>query len=142
MINNTKPNRSFWLISVFTILWYSFGMIEFINQVLLTHDAQIANRIDSENIIDLIPLWVKIVFSIATFSGLAAAILLTLRKKIAFYLFAISSCCLVLQYTYNYTDDSITFYGPNDVVLPYVILTFNALILLYTVICTKKGWLK
>ncbi|NNF15565.1 MAG: hypothetical protein HKN70_02405 [Gammaproteobacteria bacterium] len=89
------------------------------------------------------PAWVTGAFAIAVFSGLAAAILLALRKAYAVPLFAISLVAVVLQMGYVFIGmDAAAVLGNEAMIFPAIIIVITALLLWFSISAKNRGWLR
>ena len=118
---------SFWLISVFALLWNVGGAINYLMQTNLefvstlpeTHRAIIEGR----------PAWAAVGFAIGVFGGAIGCLLLLSRKSIAFYVFIISLLGIIITmiHTINVASSIIRFSAGEIVVmilLPIIVAVF------------------
>lgn len=83
-----KPHWSFWLICILALVWNLMGSVNFILQM---SPASVAKYPDAaQELINSRPLWATIAFALAVFGGVLGAIILLLKKSLAYYLFIAS----------------------------------------------------
>ena len=79
---------SFWLIAIISLLWNGMGAANFLVQMIPgTTDAY---RESEQAIIANRPLWATFAFAVAVFGGTLGAVLLILKKWLAYPAFAVS----------------------------------------------------
>ena len=131
---------SFWLISVFALLWNVGGAInylmqtnlEFVSSLPETHRAIIEGR----------PIWATGGFAIGVFGGAIGCLLLLLRKSIAFYVFIISLLGIIITmiHTIDVASSKIGFSIGEIVVMILLPIIVAAILIWYTKLATSKSW--
>jgi hypothetical protein len=132
---------SFWLVSVFALLWNAGGAINYLMQTNLefvstlpeTHRAIIEGR----------PTWATGGFAIGVFGGVIGCLLLLLRKSIAYYTFIISLLGIIITmiHTINVASSKISFSAGEVVVMILLPLIVAVLLIWYTKFIMGKGWI-
>ena len=93
-----RVHWTFWLVGAFALLWNVGGSINFIMQM---NPDMIANYRPSEQlIIEGRPLWVTVAFGVAVFGGAVGAVLLLLRRRLAFPVFVVAAVAVIPTVTY------------------------------------------
>lgn len=138
----TKPKKIFWFISVIGIIWYTIGVMEHINQMLITNEIIENLNTGEKSIYQNVPQWVIIAFAINSYGGFVSILLFFFKNKLAYPSFIISFIALTLQMGYNYSNDSIEVYGPGGMLMPATVITLYLFYIIYTKICIKRSWLK
>ena len=131
---------SFWLISVFALLWNVGGAInylmqtnlEFVSSLPETHRAIIEGR----------PIWATGGFAIGVFGGAIGCLLLLLRKSIAFYVFIISLLGIIITmiHTINVASSKISFSIGEIVVMILLPIIVATVLIWYTKLIMSKSW--
>jgi len=133
-----KVHWSFWLISIFILIWNILGCINFFVQ--MNPDMVTSYRDSEQAIIQDRPLWATVGFAIAVFGGALGCILLLLKKTTAFYLF-IASLVGVGIATVHTLILNINF-GMGEIIgiiiMPTVVAVFS---IWYSQYVKGKGWL-
>jgi hypothetical protein len=133
---------SFWLISLFGLLWNVGGCInyvmqmnfEFVTTLPKTHQAIIIDR----------PLWATVGFAIGVFAGAIGSLLLLFKKALAQYVFIISLIGIIVTmiHTVNVVLTKIDF-SLMEIIIMIVLPIIMALFLLwYSKFVISKTWIK
>ena len=84
----SRVHWSFWVISIVGLIFYIMGCLNYISQM---NAEMVASMPDSVRaIIESRPVWSTVAFAIAVFGGALGAILLLIRKSVAYYVFTAS----------------------------------------------------
>ncbi|CAM3330388.1 hypothetical protein ZORO111903_07510 [Zobellia roscoffensis] len=140
MGKDIKPPTSFWLISIFAILWniieiyFSAYEIDFLQEHLTTEEFE---KMQSA------PFWYIVIFLIALFSEMLGSFMLFMRKKIASTFFAIALITLLFiefywLFVFDIKKTSIVFYA----IIPIVVIAIATFLYVYSKRAIKKGWLQ
>ena len=86
--SDTKAHWSFWIISIFMLIWNVMGGINFIMQ--FNPEIVSSYRETEQAIIQGRPLWATIGFGISVFGGVLGCIFLMLKRLISFHIFIAS----------------------------------------------------
>ena len=131
---------SFWLISVFALLWNVGGAInylmqtnpEFVSTLPETHRAIIEGR----------PVWATGGFAIGVFGGAIGCLLLLLRKSIAFYVFVASLLGIIVTmiHTINVASSEIGFSLSEIIVMILLPIIVAVILICYTKLVMSKSW--
>jgi len=128
---------SFWVITIFMLVWNVMGCINFFIQM---NPEMIASYRENEQaIIAGRPIWGTIAFAIAVFGGALGCILLMLKKYIAFYLFTLSLSGVAVT-TAHTLSIGINF-GLGEIIgIILMPLAVAAFLIWYTKYVANKGW--
>lgn len=131
---------SFWLISVFALLWNVGGAINYLMQTNLefvstlpeTHRAIIEGR----------PTWATGGFATGVFGGAIGCLLLLLRKSIAFYVLIISLLGIIITmiHTINVASSTINFSIGEIFVMILLPIIVAVILIWYTKLAMSKNW--
>lgn len=144
MNQETKPPIVFWIISVIALLWNLMGVGAFASEFLITPEMMEGMSDAKRALYENSPGWLKIVYGVATISGLLGAIFLLLRKKLALTLFLISLVAVIIQMGYSMiASNAIEALGVNQaVVMPLVVICIAAFLVYYARKAIAHDWLK
>ncbi len=142
---NEQPNIknaahwSFWIICVLALIWNTLGSINFVVQM---NSQMIENYRESERaIIEGRPIWATLGFALSVFGGTLGCALLLIRKKIAFYAFAVSMVGTLVVTAHTITLD--IEFGMGELVgivlSPTVVAAF---LIWYSMYTDRKGWVR
>jgi hypothetical protein len=132
-----KVHWSFWLISIFMLIWNILGCINFIVQ--MNPKIVSSYRETEQAIIQGRPLWATVGFAVAVFGGSLGCILLLLRKPAAFHLFVASLIGVVVTMVHSLTLN-INF-GIGEIIGIILMPIFVAVFLVwYSKYVKNRGW--
>ena len=135
--------RTFWVVAVVLLLWALVGNVVYLAQVSMDLTELAKTDEHQARMFAEMPQWAWSVYAIAVWSGTAAAIALLLRRKIAFWLFALSLVCIVIQFGRSFAmTDLLAVKGITAAIFPLVIFAIGAFQLWWCKTCEKQGYLK
>jgi len=134
-----KVHWSFWLISIFMLIWNVAGCINFFVQ--MNPDMVSSYRETEQAIIQGRPIWATIGFAVAVFGGAAGCILLLFRSVVAFYLFIASLIGVVITILHSISIN-ITFGIAEIIGIILMPILVAAFLIWYSKYTQNKGWLK
>ena len=134
-----RVHWSFWLIAIIALLWNGLGAINFAVQMMPgTTDAY---RASEQAIIASRPLWATIGFAVAVFGGTLGAILMLMKRRIAFQLFVLSLLGTIVAIADPLTRG--VGFGVAEIIgivaMPVVLAAF---LVWYARIAAQKGWIR
>ena len=135
--NNISVHWSFWVITIFMLIWNIMGCINFIVQ--MNPDMISSYRETEQAIINGRPFWATAAFATAVFGGALGCLLLLAKKLIALYLF-IASLLGVLITMAHTLSNSIEFKTEEMIgiiIMPIVVALF---LIWYSKYTHTKGW--
>lgn len=140
-ITTTKVHWSFWIITIFALLWNIGGSInyimqtnhEFVTTLPETHKAIIVGR----------PFWATGGFAIGVFGGALGCLLLLLKKYASLYVFIVSlaGIAVTMIHTVNVANSPVSFTFGEIFIMIASPLIVAALLILYTIFAKRKGWI-
>jgi lipid-A-disaccharide synthase-like uncharacterized protein len=139
--NQSKVPVTFWIVGVLGVLWNLAGIANFIFQVFFT-DVMIAQMSEPQKELILnSPLWMEIVFGVATILGLLGSIGLIMRKRWATPALLVSLIAVVIQMGYSsFATDALEIMGQSPV-FPAVIVLFSVILWWYAKRSEARGFL-
>ena len=139
-----KPSLLFWVLAVLFVLWGIFGCV--INLVEFTmSDAayEEAWGPDVAAVRDQFPIWGLAAYTIAVWSGLLAAILFILRKRVSVSIFILSLFAAIIGFIPSFTSSTLKdAYGPTFWVMPLIVVTIGIFEIFYSRKQAAKGILR
>ena len=140
-ITATKVHWSFWIISLFALLWNIGGSInylmqtdhEFVTTLPETHKAIIEGR----------PFWATGGFALGVFGGAIGCLLLLFKKYASLYFFIVSlaGIAITMLHTINVANSPVSFTFGEIFVMIALPLVVAALLIWYTVFVKRRGWI-
>ena len=139
--NQTNVPITYWIVGGIALLWNLAGVANFVFQVFFT-DAMVALMSpEQKELIMSNPMWMKLVFGIATILGLVGSIGLLMRKKWAIPSLLVSLIAVVIQMGYSsFATDALAVMEQSPV-FPAMIVIFSAVIWYYAKRSDSRGYL-
>ena len=132
---------SFWVISSIALIWNALTVVNYFAQ--MNPDMLASYREAERALIESRPAWATGAFAIAAFGGAIGAVLMLLKKSIAYFFFAASLLGAVVTVLHP-----LGVFGPGVslgageiagmIVMPVVVAAFFAW---YSRFATEKGWI-
>lgn len=133
----------FWVLAAAAVVWNIMGVGTYIADVTMTGEALEALPEAVRDFRNATPAWVTGAYAIAVFGGLAAALALTLRRKLAAPIFGVSLAAVVLQMGYLFIGmNAAAVLGSQAMILPAIIILISAFLLWFSISAKNKGWLR
>lgn len=118
------------------------GVMAFVMHLLMTPEQLAALPPAEQALYQDIPLWSTLAFACAVIAGLGGAVLLALRRAIAFPVLVVSLLGVLVQQYYNFfVIDSLSVLGTSAVIMPLVVIFFAVMMLLVSQSGKKRGWI-
>jgi len=142
MATATKPNTSFWIISILALLWNLVGILSFAMNVMMSPEALESLPQAERELYESSPAWLNFVYGLAVFSGTLGSLLLLMKKASAYRVFLVSLLSILIQMLYSIIfTKSLEVYGPVALVMPSLVTVIAIYLLWYSKNAIKKGWL-
>lgn len=132
----------FRIVAIVAILWMALGCFQYLSFVTLS-EADIARMSQSEQLLTRsAPGWMTAAFAVSVWSGLAGALALVFRKRIALPLLGVSLLGVLIQQIWMwFVSDMTILLPPSGWVMPVVILVAAALLYWLAHHANRRGWL-
>jgi len=133
----------YWVVAILALLWEAFGCFSYIQWVTMDA-AKLATMPDAEREMWLaMPPWLTGVYAIAVWVGLAGAVALLMRRRLARLAFGVSLAAVVVQFGWIFlTTPIMTTIGPSSTVMPAAIIIVGGIWFLFAGHAVKRGWLR
>jgi MFS superfamily sulfate permease-like transporter len=133
----------FWIVSVLALLWEAMGCYSYVAQVTMSASDIAALPEGQQTLMAAIPTWLNGVFAIATWSGLAAAVCLLLRRTWARPLFLVSLVAVLIQFSWwFFVARAADVIGTDAYVMPVAVIVAAVLLVWFSSMAAKRGWLR
>ena len=132
----------FWVVGGLAVLWNLMGAFAYYSDVTMSPEM-LAQLPEADQVLRAaIPAWITGLYAIAVFVGLAAAIALCLRNKLAIPLFVVSLAAVVIQMGYiSFGMNTVEIRGAVSLIFPVVIIVLGALQLWFALHAKGRGWI-
>ena len=132
--------RWFWIAAIFSLLWFALGCAMYLYEVTLDPKTL---PLDQRAMMEAIPSWMWGAFAAAVWVGLAGAVMLLMRRRLAVPLLGISLAACIVQNSAYFIDPRLRDVVPTDtLVLPIVIVAITWTIFWFAYHSRKRGWLR
>lgn len=139
---NTGLPVWFWLISGAALLWNLLGVMAYLGQTMMTPEDIAKLAPDKQALYSNTPAWATAAFATAVFGGALGCALLLLRKTLARPVLIISMIGITVQMIYNFfISKAFDIYGPGEAVMPVMIITIGAGLVVLSTRAQSNGWL-
>ena len=141
-MTDSKLPAWFRVVAVLAVLWNLAGVAAYYTDVTMTEEALAALPDAERSLRASTPAWLVGTYATAVFAGLAAAITLLLKKKIAVALFGVSLAAVVVQMGYTFFGmNAAAVLGAAAMIFPGIIIVLGALLLWFAMASKQRGWL-
>lgn len=137
------PPLSFRLIAISSVVWMLFGVASYLMHVMMTPEQITALPPPQAELMRAMPSWLYGLFAIATWGGLAGAIALLLRRRIAVPLLLLSWIAAAAQFGYTFLGlPAYRLLGASGMIFPLIIVALGVAYWLFARTAAAKGWLR
>ncbi len=132
--------RWYWAGAIASALFMAFGCASYIWHVTLDPAAL---PVDQRAMVDAVPTWMTAAFEIAVWVGLAGAVMLLMRRKLAEPLLLVSLTAVLVQFSGYFIDPELSQAMSTDAyVFPIVIVLLTWTIFWFARHSRQRGWLR
>ena len=132
--------RWFMPAAIASLLWMLLGCAMYLIEVSLDPATL---PLDQQAIVAAMPKWMYAAFAIAVWVGLAGAVMLVLRRKLAVPLLGISLLAMLVQNSAYFVDRRLAEVVPSDsLLLPIIVLAITWTVFWFAWHSLRRGWLK
>jgi len=142
-LENTKISTPWhlWLIGIFALLWSGMGALDYV-MTQTRNESYMSNFTAAQlEFFYAFPVWVIAAWAVAVWGGVAGALLLLMRKRIAVWVFLVSLISMVTTTIHNYVfSNGLEVVGdPFSLGFTAVIFIFAFGFYLYSIIMRNRG---
>ena len=132
--------RWFMPAAIASLLFMLLGCASYLMQVTIDPATLAA---DQRAIMEAAPTWMYAAFAVAVWVGLAGAVLLVMRRKLAEPLLLVSLLAVLVQFSAYFIDPELREAMPSDgLLIPIVIVALTWTIYWFARHSRMRGWLK
>jgi hypothetical protein len=130
-----------WVVGVITLLWNAMGCFDYL--MTETRNEAYLKQFTPEQIayFTSFPAWTVAFWALAVWGGLAGSILLLLRKRFAYPVFAVSFVSMLVTsvYSYGFSNGLEAMGGVGTLIFSAVIFVVALFLVLYARAMVKRG---
>ena len=144
IITGEKTPWHLWAVGVFGVLWSGFGCFDYVMTTTRGADYMRAAGMSDAQIEHLLaaPAWLTAVWAVGVWGGLAGAVLLLLRSKLAVPVFIASLAAFVASLVYAYAISPMPGDGAGMMVMQVVIFIICVFFVWYSSRAKSSGLLR
>lgn len=132
--------RWFWVGAGLSLLFMAMGCISYIMHVTMDTASL---PLDQRAMMEAVPGWMTAAFAVAVWVGLAGAVMLVLRRKIAETLLLVSLVAVLVQFSAYFVDPELRDAMPADgLLIPIVIVLLTWTVFWFARHSRQRGWLR
>jgi len=133
----------FWIVSGLALLWEAMGCYAYMTQVTMGAEQLAALPEGQRQLWESTPAWVTGAYAIAVWGGLLGAIALLMRRTLARPLFVISLIAVLVQFGWSFLiGGAAERLGSSAYPLPIAIIVIAVLLVWFSGVAAKRGWLR
>ncbi len=129
-----KPGILFWILAVVFLLWNIMGCSMYLLEMTMSDEAY-AQSFGAEvaSVRGDFPIWGITGYAIAVWSGLLAAILFLLRRRLSVPVFLFSLVMAIIGFIPSFTNSTLReAYGPQFWVMPLIVVVLGIVEVFYS----------
>ena len=134
----------FWIVAVLAFLWECMGCFAYLRDVSMTAADLAALPEGQRKLYEAMPAWQAAVYAVAVWVGLSGAVMLLRRRAWARPLFIVSLIACLIQFGYSFIVlKAAEVVGPEMAYpLPIAIILIAILLVWFSTMALKRGWLR
>lgn len=142
--NVKKPNPLFWVLAVIFLLWNLMGCGIYLAEAMMSDTTYLEKYgADVTAARAVYPIWATAAYAIAVWSGLVAAILFLLRKRLSVVLFTASLAAAGVCFIPTFTNDILREAGGSTFwVMPVLVVVLGFIETCYSRMQAETGILR
>lgn len=143
-IYSVKPPIWFWVVSVLFVIWNLFGVSNYLMAVTATTESLAKQNYEPDQIEFLLsmPALYAAAFAFAVWSGLLAAVLLILRRRLAVPVYFVSVGFVVLSFILDYTGGTFRVLGNAYLGIMSFVTIMAVIEYMFARLSRRRGWLR
>ena len=133
-IVKTKPGALFWILAIVFVIWGLIGCSMYLTEMMMSDEAY-ATAFGPElaAVRDVYPTWGLSAYAIAVWSGLLAAIVFLLRKRLSVTIFTVSLIAAIIGFIPTFTNSVLRdAAGSSFWVMPLIVVLIGIIEILYS----------
>ncbi len=141
--NSDRVPGWYWAVALAALLWNGFGCFMYLTQVGMDAAEMAKLPAVQQEVWRAMPGWAVGAYAVAVWAGLLGAVGLLLRRRWARLAFAASLLGVIVQFGWTFLGTPILErMGASAAAFPAFILLVIALLLWFSGVAAKRGWLR
>jgi hypothetical protein len=139
-----KPPTWYWVVAVLATLWALMGCASYLHEVTMSPADLAALPANQQEVWKAMPSWLFADFAIGVWVGLAGAVMLLLRRRIARTFYIVSLVAVIVQFGWMFTMTPILqLMGFMEAAaFPIFIFVMGIVLVWFSGYAIRRGWLK
>lgn len=135
-----KPPTWYRVGSWMLFAWMLVGVLSFYNSEMMTAEALAALPSEMQTLVAATPLWMRIIYGVATVSGLAGAVGLVIQKAWSIPVLTVSLLAVLIQMGYwLFGMGALATLGSAAAGMPLVVTVLGAFAVYFAVVARQRG---
>lgn len=131
------------VVALTALLWNLFGLLVFVLQLAMTPEQRAALPLEQQQINAAMPMWVLLLFGVATIAGTAGSVALLFARRWAVPMLQLSLIAIVAQMLASYALTPVwSLTGASGLMLPALLILVVAAMWLFARSAAQRGWLR
>jgi hypothetical protein len=131
----------FYIISALALIWNILGVIAYLGQVYMSTEIKNMLPPAEQAYYANSPAWVTGAFAIAVFSGTFGSLLLLFKKKLALFLFWLSTLAIIVQFIYNFLIQKDMVISAVHYIWPIIVFGISMFLIWFAKTSLKNGYI-
>ena len=139
---STKAPVHLWVVGLVALLFNGYGAYDYLMTKMQGRAYMEGAGMSGDHIamVEAMPMWMNVVWPVGVWGAVLASLLLLLRKRLAFPVFAVSLAAFLISLVYNYgMNDGMGILGTTGLVMSAVIAAVLLFLTLYSRTMSRKG---
>lgn len=120
--------------------WMLMGILSFLNSETMSAEALAALPQEMQDLVAATPLWLRVIYGLATVSGLVGALGLVLRKSWSIAALAVSLVAVLIQMSYwLFGMRALAILGSGAAGMPSVVIILGGFAVYFAVVSRQRG---
>ncbi len=120
--------------------WMLMGILSFLNSESMSAEALAALPQEMQDLMAATPLWLRVIYGVATVSGLVGALGLVLRKSWSIAVLTVSLVAVLIQMSYwLFGMRALAILGSGAAGMPSVVIILGGFAVYFAVVSRQRG---
>lgn len=140
MIGHAKAPWHLWAVGAATLLWNGFGAFQWYRQVTRSQGYWGNLTMEQVQFVIAQPMWVEVAFGVGVWTGVLGALMLLLRRRLAFNAFVASLIAIVINTAFmQVLSNGRAVFGNGTLIAAVAVIVVAAASIAYAGFARKRG---